>query len=172
MPPAPQLGLVCSKESYRLPVSPQQWGFSTNGGETKFLSAFPIHLARPSQRILAESLLWKQPLSQQVSGVLWRGTLASCRAGLRSDESVKRLNSHQHWVSGPMCFCDPEPPLSHPLHSAVVSMCPRVPTHPMHRQCSFCPYTWRAIMVTASLHRHPNEHICPVSLVLGTPCPL
>lgn len=85
VPPALQRGLVCRKESYRLPVSPQQWGFSTNGGQRKLLSAFPIHLPKPLQKILEESLLWKQPLSQQISGVLQRGTLTSCRAELCSN---------------------------------------------------------------------------------------
>ena len=86
MPPALQLGTVCSSltgfTSYQ-----SNGGFSSNGRDRIVPQPFPsTSQATLHDSCKAESLLWKpQPLSQQISGVLWRGTLASRRAQLCSN---------------------------------------------------------------------------------------
>lgn len=152
MPPALWLGTVCSKESYRLQTSPQLWGCLHYGGIEKLLSAVPIHLPWPFQKILTKQnpTVGATTTTAARLRMLRRDALASCRAQLFAQRyPVKCLKGCQHlgirsvqcalvtaamveprdWRYPELCLC-----LSHPLHRAVVSACPCVPTHPVHRE--------------------------------------
>lgn len=107
--------------------------------------------------------------------------LASCRAELCSN--VSSQTSEQLPVSGHQVLCAfvaaamVQPETGDTLSCASLSFsaqccCEHVSVFPQvlcsgsgyEQECPFCPYTWGAVMITASL---PEAHTHPMSLVLG-----
>lgn len=145
-------------------------GFPTNG--EKLLSAFPIHPPRPldfpEDSCKAESLLRKpQSLSQQISGVLQGDTLLAAELNSAQMYPVKHPSSYQClgirsyvllwqqlWYSQRLGT-----PSAVPLSFSAQCCCERVSVFPQvlcsgsgyEQECPFCPYTWGAVMITASL---------------------